>query len=197
MAKFHINKEGNAGRCSATAGKCPFGGAEEHYKTIEDARRAVENQYMEKDQMSANKNTKETQKQKNREISESLDSLTNHSASFESDTFAIAGIESWAGVAVSGESDLVMSIARMEGGEVRAGVNYGAADLLSKHQPIAKVFNENDFIWFLADSENFKNVCTNYDCDKWGDDDCLEHTDRAGAKEAWKIIEKEVLPRYI
>lgn len=43
MSKFHVNPEtGNAGACSATAGRCPFGGEAEHYSTAEDARKAYE-----------------------------------------------------------------------------------------------------------------------------------------------------------
>ncbi len=42
MAKYHINGKGEAGRCSAQKGKCPFGGDLEHYSTPGDARRAYE-----------------------------------------------------------------------------------------------------------------------------------------------------------
>ena len=41
--KFHINKEtGMAGRCTAAAGNCPFGGEDEHYRSPIDARAAYE-----------------------------------------------------------------------------------------------------------------------------------------------------------
>lgn len=40
---FHVNpKTGNPGRCSARNGNCPFGNAEEHYATKEQAREAFE-----------------------------------------------------------------------------------------------------------------------------------------------------------
>lgn len=42
MARFHINGSGDAGLCRATAGKCPFGGTEDHYGSIEEAREAFE-----------------------------------------------------------------------------------------------------------------------------------------------------------
>lgn len=42
MSKFHINPEGEPGDCSAQAGNCPFGTEDNHYDTIEDARKAYE-----------------------------------------------------------------------------------------------------------------------------------------------------------
>lgn len=40
---FHVNPlTGNAGRCSAKAGQCPFGGDEDHYSTVDAARAAYE-----------------------------------------------------------------------------------------------------------------------------------------------------------
>lgn len=40
---FHVNPAtGDAGRCRATQGKCPFGSTEEHYTTIEGARDSYE-----------------------------------------------------------------------------------------------------------------------------------------------------------
>lgn len=42
MAKYHINHKGEAGRCSAEKGKCPFGGENEHYDTAQTARVAFE-----------------------------------------------------------------------------------------------------------------------------------------------------------
>lgn len=43
MAKFHINPmTGNAGRCSAVNGRCPFGEADNHFDSIEEARGAYE-----------------------------------------------------------------------------------------------------------------------------------------------------------
>ncbi len=43
MALFHINTEtGNAGKCSATQGKCPFGSADNHFSSEEAARAAFE-----------------------------------------------------------------------------------------------------------------------------------------------------------
>jgi hypothetical protein len=48
MAKFHINpKTGDPGACSATNGKCPFGGAEDHFTSVEAARAASEQQLSE------------------------------------------------------------------------------------------------------------------------------------------------------
>lgn len=40
MAKYHVNDKGEAGVCSARAGNCPFGGAEDHYESAEAAREA-------------------------------------------------------------------------------------------------------------------------------------------------------------
>lgn len=43
MATYHINpKTGNPGRCRAELGNCPFGGAEEHYDSVESAAKAYE-----------------------------------------------------------------------------------------------------------------------------------------------------------
>lgn len=42
MARFHINNSGDAGPCGAVNGRCPFGGDEEHYPTLEAAREAFE-----------------------------------------------------------------------------------------------------------------------------------------------------------
>jgi hypothetical protein len=43
MAKYHINPDsGEASACKATKGKCPFGGAEEHYASLDKAREAFE-----------------------------------------------------------------------------------------------------------------------------------------------------------
>lgn len=41
MSKFHINGEGEPGRCRAMV-QCPFGGEDEHFSTAEDARKAYE-----------------------------------------------------------------------------------------------------------------------------------------------------------
>ncbi len=44
-AKFHVNGKGEAGKCSASNGKCPFGGetgTENHYDTVEQAQAAAE-----------------------------------------------------------------------------------------------------------------------------------------------------------
>lgn len=38
MDKFHIRKDGNAGKCSAQPGNCPLGADEPHYDTPEAAR---------------------------------------------------------------------------------------------------------------------------------------------------------------
>ena len=46
-AKFHVNGKGEAGKCSASNGKCPFGGetgTENHYDTVEQAQAAAEKQ---------------------------------------------------------------------------------------------------------------------------------------------------------
>lgn len=41
MSKFHVNAEGNPGKCSAAI-SCPFGGESEHYATQDAAREAYE-----------------------------------------------------------------------------------------------------------------------------------------------------------
>ncbi len=40
--KFHVNAKGEAGKCSATKGGCPFGGEAEHFTSPEAARTAYE-----------------------------------------------------------------------------------------------------------------------------------------------------------
>lgn len=43
MDLYHVNKEtGEAGKCSATKGKCPFGGSADHFTSPEAARHAYE-----------------------------------------------------------------------------------------------------------------------------------------------------------
>ena len=42
MARYHINSKGEAGKCSATQGKCPFGGDANHYDSPEKAQQAFE-----------------------------------------------------------------------------------------------------------------------------------------------------------
>ncbi len=48
MSKFHLNAKGEAGKCRAAKGKCPFGSADEHYDTPEEARSAFEKLMTEK-----------------------------------------------------------------------------------------------------------------------------------------------------
>ena len=36
MAKYHINSKGNPAVCRATKGKCPFGGADQHFESRKD-----------------------------------------------------------------------------------------------------------------------------------------------------------------
>jgi len=42
MARFHINGEGNVGKCTATVGECPFGGASDHFPNEAVARTEYE-----------------------------------------------------------------------------------------------------------------------------------------------------------
>jgi hypothetical protein len=42
MVKYHINAKGEAGKCSATQGGCPFGDAQQHYASAADARASYE-----------------------------------------------------------------------------------------------------------------------------------------------------------
>ncbi len=37
MAKYHVNKAGEPGQCSAQRGGCPFGGEQEHYSSLTEA----------------------------------------------------------------------------------------------------------------------------------------------------------------
>jgi hypothetical protein len=41
--KFHINRKGEVGGCTAQTGGCPFGGESEHYSSPEAAQKAYEN----------------------------------------------------------------------------------------------------------------------------------------------------------
>jgi Cu/Zn superoxide dismutase len=41
MPKFHVNAAGNAGKCEATT-RCPFGSADDHFDTPEEARASYE-----------------------------------------------------------------------------------------------------------------------------------------------------------
>lgn len=40
--KYHVNAKGEPGRCSANAGKCPFGGEDRHHESAQEARSAYE-----------------------------------------------------------------------------------------------------------------------------------------------------------
>lgn len=52
--KFHINPTtGDAGKCSATKGQCPFGGESEHYTSADAARSAYENKQGEQAELEA------------------------------------------------------------------------------------------------------------------------------------------------
>lgn len=42
MSKYHVNENGEAGKCRAQSGNCPFGGASEHFDTVQDAQAAAE-----------------------------------------------------------------------------------------------------------------------------------------------------------
>ena len=42
MNRFHVNLKGEAGKCSARAGQCPFGGEQAHYRSMENAQQAFE-----------------------------------------------------------------------------------------------------------------------------------------------------------
>ena len=42
MDKYHINPNGEAGKCTARAGACPFGDDSQHFSTADDARKAYE-----------------------------------------------------------------------------------------------------------------------------------------------------------
>lgn len=42
MTRFHVNDNGDAGKCSATRGQCPFGGEVNHYDSKAEARKAYE-----------------------------------------------------------------------------------------------------------------------------------------------------------
>lgn len=44
MSKYHVNSNGEAGKCRAQKGNCPFGGETEHYDSIEKAQAAAEKQ---------------------------------------------------------------------------------------------------------------------------------------------------------
>jgi hypothetical protein len=42
MTKYHINSMGKALKCSAEKGRCPFGGADDHYDSVQQAQNAYE-----------------------------------------------------------------------------------------------------------------------------------------------------------
>lgn len=44
MAKFHVNEKGEARKCGAQKGNCPFGGDNEHYDSEQEAQVAAEKQ---------------------------------------------------------------------------------------------------------------------------------------------------------
>lgn len=74
--KFHINRKGEAGRCSAQSGGCPFGGESEHYSSPEVAQRAYENLQKSQVAPAISKTTIDSQ------------SLTHHSATKNSTQIA-------------------------------------------------------------------------------------------------------------
>jgi len=47
---YHVNEEGNPGRCSAKSGNCPFGGEDSHFTSAEAARHSYEENQSKKEQ---------------------------------------------------------------------------------------------------------------------------------------------------
>lgn len=47
MTKFHVNKNGEAGLCSASLRSCPLGGEDKHFDSLTEARNAVEKELSE------------------------------------------------------------------------------------------------------------------------------------------------------
>ena len=45
MAKFHITSNGTPGICNAQKGNCPYGDAQHHYNSEEEAQVAIDNAY--------------------------------------------------------------------------------------------------------------------------------------------------------
>lgn len=47
---YHVNEEGNPGKCSAKSGNCPFGGEDSHFTSPEAARHSYEEKQSKKEQ---------------------------------------------------------------------------------------------------------------------------------------------------
>ena len=45
MGKFHINREGVPAPCKAEKGRCPFGGSDRHFDSLEEAEGFVQKVY--------------------------------------------------------------------------------------------------------------------------------------------------------
>jgi len=46
---YHVNEEGNPGKCSAKSGNCPFGGEDSHFTSPEAARHSYEEKQSKKE----------------------------------------------------------------------------------------------------------------------------------------------------
>ena len=59
MTKYHIKKDGTPGKCNAREGNCPFGGAEQHFDTSEEAQRQADEFNLKREILSKVANHKE------------------------------------------------------------------------------------------------------------------------------------------
>jgi len=100
--KYHISKDGTAGICRATKGKCPLGGEDQHYGSLEEANEAFQKK-MEEEQgnsfgikerkMKVDKDVRSDDSQKHKSIiQQKISHVENFLTSLDDDGMSLGGL---------------------------------------------------------------------------------------------------------
>lgn len=95
MSKFHVNSNGEPGKCTATKGNCPFGDINEHFDSIDEARNFYEES--QKDSLVTHAKKKIDPREHDTEIYELYDELNKIEITFGN---VLTSIEKRVGVKV-------------------------------------------------------------------------------------------------
>lgn len=197
ITTYHLNPAtGDVNPCSASIQKCIFGETN-HYTTEESAYEAFEGTRSAsifprvKKQLTGGELLAHVKR-----VNNTLERLTNSAARYDSDSCPIAGLREWATLSVHAESDLTLTVVRFASGEVRAARCYGPQDLTIMSQGFSQVFTKDKFIELIDESEDFDSECRDFECDKWLETGCLEHSDYANGSKAWNAIYRELFSRF-
>lgn len=157
MAKFHINPDtGDSGACQSTEGRCPFGGDDEHYISITEARTMAEEQLSGTFESTASISKKPS------------DNLLNFKSRVH-DTFVIESSASWPteGEYTSSKADTkaVGSLARASNG---SGDTLIFQKLEDKQWYIVAVKGRDEYVVDTYEDKHIRKVdITEYDPDEW------------------------------